>query len=173
MILISEKRSWNTIDTTIQSKYQNELSTIPYLNFKECLFYNQPKNIIYVDSALNTDSLRNFVDYSQIGSELTVILSNTISNIQSYFDFNYSRSNDDYTHCTIIFKHNLSELQTLLGNLSSGVISRFLNVYNTFVVPTGLKTDYINEFDQLGNTYWDGLTAEEKSALITEGSEEY
>ena len=165
MDLISLQNSWDEIDSTIKNNYDTPPTEIPYLNFKKFLFKNSPKKIIYVDSINNSDCILFLLDGSLETGHITIVLKNTISTIGSLF---VPTGHSSTT--TIVFKHNLSELQTL----SSGYgLNLLLKPTVNYIVPTGLKEDYLSIFNQKASSYWNTLTEEQKSALITEGSEEY
>lgn len=169
MDLISLQNSWDEIDSTIKNNYDTPSTEIPYLNFKKFLFKNSPKKIIYVDSIDNNDCILFLLDGDLETGHVTIVLKNTISTIGNLFN-----PTGHLSTATIVFKHNLTEFQTLLNNTNIiRSFSRLLKAGINYVVPTGLKNDYINALNQQGYTYWDNLTEEQKSALITEGSEEY
>lgn len=175
MNLISQQTSWDKINSAIQNNIFQEITDFSLSNFKNFLICHSPKQVFYIDSIGPNDCITflygteaNAYEYQN----LTFILKNTVTSICN--EFYFSTGSVNRAKSTIVFKHNISELQTLLTNTqTNNAISVLLNEYNLFMVPTGLKTDYITAFDSFGNTYWNNLTAEEKSALITEGSEEY
>ena len=153
MDLISYNTSWQSIQDSFLNHY-SEAPTNSFVNQLKNFTFNQShKPIFYVNFLYYGDA------FSFVRTPKIIILNKTVKNIPEKIGWSTTQ---------IVFKHNSDELAKLVIEGQNNDI--FNSDYN-YRVPLGMQDDYIAKFDSINNTWWNGLTVEEKKSYIQEGDE--